>query len=552
MAIRSPTLPAGAVLAAGRSRTIARPAVRDRALSRPVVVWLVVLTPAVLLVHGYHPFSEDAGIYVAGVRKLVEPAFYVPDASFVLANTHLSLFAYSLAAILRITRMPLSYLLLLTHLASIFAFLAACLSLGRRIFFSKVAQWSAVALAGACFTMPVAATSLMLMDPYVTARSFSTPLSLFALAAAIDHRWVRTAFLLLFAGLMHPLMFVYAAAFVLLFILIDLGRAPLASFLCLLGISACGAIYLATLHTPVSAAYRQAVLSRSYLFPSQWAWFEYLGILVPLLAFALALRYLVPGVLAGKLCLAAVMLGTSTTISAFLFVHPSGPYLLARIQLLRSFHMLYLVGILLLGGLLGNRLLATSRENQPIPGARVIGFAMLAAVAMSMFLAQRYTYPLSAHIEFPRAVPLNPWERTFVWIRANTPPGAVFAANPDLVLLQGEEGQGFRVMTERSLLGDYKDEGGVVVFPTLATQWALERNAQAGLDRMTDAERAARLQPFGVTWLLLSSSATTSFPCPYRNLVAQVCQLAPTDPPLSNITLRRPGPADQPSTSQAQ
>jgi hypothetical protein len=530
LAVSSPTLATGSVFTGRPPRSIPGSSALGRAL-----MWLIVLTPAVLLVHGYHPFSEDAGIYVAGVRKLVQPAFYIPDASFVLANTRFSLFAHLLAAILRITRMPLSYLLLLTHLASIFTFLAACWSLVRRIFSSPVAQWSAVALAGACFTIPIAGTSLMLMDPYVTARSFSTPLGLFALAAAVDHRWALTAFLLLLTGLMHPLMFIYAAAFVPLFILVDLGRTRAAWTLNLLGILASGAIYLLTLHAPVSAAYHQAVLSRSYLFPSQWAWFEYLGLAVPLLLYALALREQDPHTPGGKLCLAAIMLGTSGTLSAFLFVHPSGPYFLARLQPLRSFHMLYLVGILLLGGLLGNRLIGATRRS-----ARLTGFALLTAAAVSMFFTQRFTYPRSAHIEFPRAAPRNPWEKAFAWIRANTPPDAVFATNPDLVLLHGEDGQGFRVMTERSLLGDYKDEGVVVVFPALATRWALERNAQEGLDRMTDAERVARLQPLGVSWLLLSSTATTSFACPYHNLVSQVCRLTPAVP---NLALGSPDAA---------
>ena len=520
----SPTLPAASVVVDRPAPALENAVVRDR-----TIVWLVALTPAVLLVHGYHPFSEDAAIYVAGVRKLVDPAFYIPDSAFVLANTRLSLFAHLLATILRITRMPLSYLLLLTHLVSIFAFLFACQSLARRIFSSPAAQWSAVALAGACFTMPLAGTSLMLMDPYVTARSFSTPLGLLALAAAIDHRWLRTALLLLLTGLMHPLMFAYAAAFVLLFVLIDLDHRRAACTLTLLSILTSGAIYLATMHSLVSAAYRQAVLSRSYLFPSQWAWFEYLGLAVPLLLYSLALRRTGPHTLTHKLCLAALMLGTSCTFSAFLFVHPSGPYLLARLQLLRSFHMLYLVGIILLGGLIGSRLLDAPAQNRPF--TRFAGLALPAFAAASMFLAQRLTYPLSAHIEFPHAAPRNPWEKTFLWIRANTPADAVFAANPDLVSLHGEDGQGFRVMTERSLLGDYKDEGVVVVFPPLAKQWALQHNAQEGLDQMSDAERLARLQPLGVNWLLLSSSAATSLPCPYRNLVSQICQLTPASQP---------------------
>lgn len=487
--------------------------------------WITLLTPAMLLIHGYHPFSEDAGIYVAGVRKLVDPSLFLSDAAFVLANTRFSLFAHLLAAIVRITQIPLSYVLLIAHLASIFAFLFACRSLARRVFASPAAQWFAVAFAGACFTMPIAGTSLFLMDPYVTARSFSTPFGLFALSAAIDRKWTLTSLLFLLTALMHPLMAIYVSAFALLFVLVDLGRARVAWTLSLLGVMASAVTDLVTMKMPVSAGHRQAILSRTYLFPARWAWFEYLGLTLPLVMYAVTLRSLGTRTLSGRLCLAAIMLGTSGAMSAFLFVDPSGPYLLARLQLLRSFHMIYLVGIILLGGYIGKRIFAASGNPPRTPRARWAALALLAATALSMFLTQRFTYPLSAHIELPGVAPRNPWQQAFLWIRANTPSDAVFAANPDLVTLDGEDGQGFRVMTERSLLGDYKDEGGAVVFPRLAAQWALEYNAQDGLDRLTDNQRLTRLQPLGVTWLLLSSRAVTSFPCPWRNAVAQVCQL---------------------------
>lgn len=382
----------------------------------------------------------------------------------------------------------------------------------------------------------------MLMDPYVTARSFSTPLGLFALAAAIDRRWALTAFLLLLTGLMHPLMFVYVAVFVLLFILIDLDRTRAAWRLSLAGVIASGGVYLATLHSTVAAAYRQAVLSRDYLFPGRWAWFEYLGLFLPLVILALALRWTASHTLARRLCLAAIMLGISATLSAFLFVHPSGPYALARLQPLRSFHMLYLVGIILLGGPIGDRLINSKMQDRRSLIARSGGLAILFTAAFSMFLTQRHTYPLSRQIELPRTAPRSPWEQAFLWIRANTPANAVFAADPDLVLVRGEEGQGFRVMTGRSLLGDYKDEGVVVVFPPLAGEWALQYNAQDGLDRMTDAERMARLRPLGVNWLLLSGSAVTSLPCPYRNRISQVCELAPArQSSVSKAALDTPG-----------
>ena len=43
----------------------------------------LLLTPLVLLVHGYHPFAGDAGIYTAGVRHILQPALYPLNAAFV-------------------------------------------------------------------------------------------------------------------------------------------------------------------------------------------------------------------------------------------------------------------------------------------------------------------------------------------------------------------------------------------------------------------------------------------------------------------------------------
>ena len=500
---------------------------RKPAVSRSALLWLATLTPAVLFIHGYHPFADDAGIYVAGIRKLTDPTLYRPDAAFVLANTRFSLFAHLLAGVVRITRIPLDYLLLATHLGSIFAFLLACWALARRIFASPAAQWSAVALAGACFTLPVAGTAILIMDPYVTARSISTPLGLFALAASIDRKWARAVLFLLLTALMHPLMAIYVAAFVFLFILVDLHHPRGACVLSFFVIIASGISYLATRHLPVSAAYNQAIHSsvRLYLFPSQWLWYEDIGLVVPLALFALAAYRLGSRTRAGKLCIAVVLLGTASMLSAFLFVHTSGPNLLARLQLLRSFHILYVLGIVLLGGFIGELLLHRSPDGSHVQPSRRMACALLIAIAVVMFLAQRHTYPLSAHIEFPGEAPRNPWQQAFVWIRVNTPRDAVFAANPQLVFLNGEDSQGFRATTGRSLLADDKDEGVAIVFPHLAARWAAERNAQAELDQLSDSERLVRLHPLGATWLLLSGHAATSFPCPYRNSVAQVCRL---------------------------
>jgi hypothetical protein len=494
--------------------------VRTIVISQSALLWIAILTPLVLVVHGYHPFADDAAIYISGIRKLANPALYQPDSAFVLAHTHLSLFAHILAWTERITRLPLELLLFATHLASIFLFLFACWTLAERLFPTSAQRWCAVTLAAATFTLPIAGTSLFLMDPYVTARSFSTPLALFALAAAIDRRWSRCLVLLLVGMLLHPLMTGYAAAFIAIFFLLDFGIPRAAFLVCAETIAGAALIYCFTRHAQITPGYQQAILSRDYLFPSRWLRLDYLGLGIPLILFAVASRSRT-NPLIRMLCLSACLLGCTSMLIAFLLVHPSGSLLLARLQPLRSFHMLYAVGVILSGGYVGS-LCFNARHGFR---TRWMALALLSVIAAIFFLAQRATYSSSAHIELPGIAPRNPWQQTFLWIRTNTPQNAVFAGNPDLVFIEGEDSQGFRATTERSLLADDKDEGIVVVFPYLAKQWALQRNPQAGLDHLTDSQRIARVRPLGADWILLPRSASTALPCPFRNAVAQVCRL---------------------------
>ena len=217
-------------------------------LTEKPAITIALLTPAVLLVHGYHPMADDGAVYVTGIKKLADPGLYQPDAVFALSPTHLSIFAHVLAALLRWGHLSLPALLLICHLASIFLFLLGSWKLAARIFPDHPARWGAVLLAACCFTLPVAGTSLSIMDPYVTARSFSTPLMLFALAAVLDQQWVTSALWLALAALLHPLMACYAAIALLTLALTSRRMWRSLGLLALLAWLLCAVIFLATRH----------------------------------------------------------------------------------------------------------------------------------------------------------------------------------------------------------------------------------------------------------------------------------------------------------------
>jgi len=477
----------------------------------------LLLTPIVLLVHGYHPYAGDAGIYVAGVRHILDPSLYPLNAVFASAFVKLSSFPWTMASVVRLSHVPLSWALLAAHLLSIYLFLAACWQLAARLFNNESARWSSLLFATVCFTLPVAGTALFVMDPYVTARSFSTPLSLTAVAACIDRAWLRTIVLLTLTALIHPLMAVYTIAFVVLHALVASGRTRLALTVCVALIAACGVAFGLAHGAPASPAYRQAISlpERTFLFLARWRWYETLGLFLPLLLFALALRQVGSASRNGAICLACLLLGTANIVIAAAFVPPAGPYSLVPLQALRSFHLIYALGVVLCGGVLAA---LTSRS-------RTAAISLVVVLFAGMFAAQRLSWTGSNHIEWPGAEPANPYQQAFLWIRDYTPRNAVFAFDPRLVYLPEEDEQGFRAIAERDHLADDKDAGIVAVIPRLADRWALQRNAELNIDHMTDSERIAALAPLGATWLLLPPSAKTAFPCPWRNGVIQVCRM---------------------------
>lgn len=506
------------VLEANSSALILEERISRRPLTLAIsdVAALTLLTPAVLLIHGYHPFADDAGIYVAGIRKMLDPSLFSIDASFVTAHTRLSIFSHLFAGTIRLFHIPLEISLFAAYLLSIFVFLLGCLRLSRRTFRDTHLQWGATLLAGSLFTLPVAATALWVMDPYVTARSFSTPLSLFAIAACIDREWKHAALWFAVVAALHPLMAAYLAGFLMAYAIISGNHWRWLTAACVLVFAGSAVIYLITRYAALPDGYREAILTRTYFFLSFWRWYEVLGLVIPLLLMLVAF-WRTHNIVVRNLCLSCIATGATASMVAICFVHTSGSYFLARIQPLRSFQLIYIVGILLLGAFLAEHFHGRHAT---------FGIALLLFVSGLMMLAQKQVYTTSAHVEWPFDAPRNPWQQAFLWIREKTPRNAVFALDSNYTKVVSEDTQGFRATAARSaLVDDLKDGGVAAIFPDLAHRWKSQRGLETGLDQISDRERIARLKPAGVTWILLSSRASTQLDCPYLNTAVMVCRL---------------------------
>lgn len=485
--------------------------------------FLLAIGALTFLVHGYHPFADDAGLYVAGVEKLLDPTLFPVGMRFILSETRIESF-YPL--VIGVTKMlggmlggSLEGALLLVYLLTLIAFIYGAWYVSGLITDCRFSRWTAVCLAGCFFTLPVAGTSIHIMEPYPGPRSIVAALSLFAVGLTLERRWFWLGVTLLASATMHPELTVFTGSFVLVLALLKGGRTRFALSACALALVITATLYTFTAHAAASAAYQVAQQSRTYIFLSDWHWYELLGVLLPLCLLAVAATRLRLSSVAGGLCVACVFAGTTSLVCSALFVHPAGPGLLARLQMLRMFQLIYMVGVLLLGCGIGMFLVNKGT------GWRSIGIGALATLATAMFFLQTAAFGHSNHLELPGLRPRNAYEQAFLWIRDDTPRTAVFAADPMMVFAPGEDEQNLRAMAERSVLADYKDEGLVLVFPKDSGDWYKQFDAQAGIASMSDAERIARLVPLGASWVMLPESARTALPCPYRNDVVSVCRL---------------------------
>jgi hypothetical protein len=501
---------------------------------------LAVLTACTLLIHGYHPFAEDGGLYVAGIEYTLQPTLFPRYTAFVTEHLGYSVFAPLLAGAVRWTHLPLAAVLLFAYVASLLLSFFSAHQLLRRCVASRWAELGGLALLAAWWTLPIAGTSLMLMDPYLTARSFSTPLSLLAIALALD-AWPTwrppavCALVLFAAALLHPLMAAYALAFV-----IALRTARLSRSWRAFGGLAFAALAIASIvqarAQPEPPEVVAAAISRYYWFLSQWQWYELLGLAGPIIILLLLSRSatVLRSPAAVLLVRVAIFTGLTAVLVAMLYAHQdSTTHAVARLQPLRIFLLLYAVMTLLLGGWLTQTCVEHLHHTSSTRKRRLLialACCVFAAMAATFFFVQRATYPASPHIELPgrQARNSNPWVRAFLWARAHTPPDALFALDAKYVNEDGEDAQTFRAWALRSALPDFSKDGGeAAIAPSLAAAWYTAATAQRGLSSEDDRIRDVRILPLGATWMIVHATAQTRHPCPYDNGVIKVCKLTP-------------------------
>lgn len=477
---------------------------------------LLAITFLAVLIHGYHLGADDAAIYVPAIKSVADPGLYPFGSEFFMSHAHFSFFSNIVGDSARLSRLPIDVVIFAWHAGTVFLLLLSGWRLARICFVREEARWCAVGLLAAMLSVPVAGTALAVMDPYLTARSLSTPATMFAISCWLEGRRKPALAWLLLTALVHPQMSGFAIVFLICLESVrrhnglpEKADAAMAS----------GIPFLFPFHAARGAA-RDVLFSRTYFFVGQWMWYEWAGILAPLALFWWFSSARLKGATDEFLILSAALVpfGLLFTAAGILVGIPAWLENYTRLQPMRAFHLVYVVLFILLGGLAQEYLLKRRA---------VRWLALFVPMAAGMWCMQQCNFPASLHVEWPGEQTSNSWNTAFLWIRGHTPKNAIFAIDPNYMLSPGEDMHGFRAVAERSVLADsVKDSGAVSLFPQLAGDWSSQTQAGRGWKnfKLVDFQKLA--SEFPVTWVLTAMPLPGGLNCPYHNRDFAVCRIA--------------------------
>jgi hypothetical protein len=493
---------------------------------------LLGLTAATILIHGYHVGVEDQGIYLPGILKDLSPSLFPHDAIFFEAQTRPTLIDETIAAVVRTTHLSVEWALLLFHLLTIFLILLGAWRVVRRCFPATGAAWGGLSLLTGLFLLPIAGTSQYIIDQYMHPRALATGLILLPVADLLPGQmrirgwrlWLWCGFCFVTAFIFHLQIAIFGLG-LLIFLAIPWERwIPFmrATSFALIPVGA-----IQHLFERGSPAWQEAARTRSQHYLVRWEWYEWLGIIAPMLIFwwwaKIADKHKLP-VLAW-FSRRLTLYGTIVLVVGSALILPPALERLTPTQPMRMFIFVYLYLLLLGGGLLGQFALRKVAWRWAV---------LFVPMAVGMYVADRELFPASPHVEWPGTTPNNSWVQAFLWIRQNTPNDAYFALNPRYYDDPGNNNRGFRAWARRSQLADWgKDAAVASILPELSLRWQREVHSLDGWEHLGSADFERLQRDFGVNWTILERNLPDGHPrqvpenldCSYQNRDLYVCRI---------------------------
>jgi hypothetical protein len=475
---------------------------------------LLALTVLAVLIHGYHYGIEDEAIYLPAIKKILDPSLYPRGSEFFMSQARGTALPWIIAGATRLTRVPLPWVVITAQFVSVYVFLLGCWMIAARFFQRAREQWAAVALVTALLTLPISGTSIYLVDQHLHPRTLACAFVLIAIAYSLERRALATLVACVCATVLHPLMALYGIAFVAtLWLPLERWTMWRRAF----GTSALRqmngtTLFAAFVAVPFLArpteAWRQALATREYYTLRNWDWYEWLGLLGPIVIVWWITRLCERRELtnAGRLMYRLTLYAVVMAVATMAITLPHSTEFLWPLQIGRYLHTVYLLMILIAGGLLARKRAWIS-----------LGLSVALGAVMCFVQFDQFDANGGHHIDFPGLKSRNAYMQAFLWARDHTPKDSYFALDPEY--MDGSDHYGFRAVAERSQMADVsKDAAVVTVSPTLASEWKREVDALRGWDKFTGADFARLRRDFGVDWVVVTAKRGNLPPgmeCPY-------------------------------------
>jgi len=471
---------------------------------------------------GYHPGAEDDGVYLTAVKADLNPHLFPHDADFFRLQMRTSVFDNWMADFVVGTKISVEWAELLWQLFSILLIVWASWSIVCQLFRGRAARLGGIAMLSAMFTLPVAGTALYIADQYLHPRAPAAALILFAASRILAKKGWQAVPLVGLAFVIHPLMGAMGISFCCVLAMFEPLRLRFqfleGSFIPEEAASAL-TIPFGWIFDPPSKPWLEALRSRHWFRLYEWTWYEWLGVLGPMVIFWWVARIACRSGERNLSRLAMAILvysGFQLTIS-MVILGPESLIGMSTLEPMRYLHLVYVFLALTLGAYVGRYVLKGNVWRWAV-------FLLLANGGM--FLAQRDLFAGSPHLELPGIRSSNPWLNAFDWIRRNTPEDAYFALDPNYMAASGEDYHSFRALAERSMLSDnIKDTSVVTKVPELGSVWREQQLAMDGWTRFQLADFERLKAQFGVGWVVVSYPPPAGLGCKWHNGEISVCAI---------------------------
>lgn len=473
---------------------------------------------------GYRYGVSDQAFYIPAVLRHLDPSLFPRDWAVLLApQDRFNVFTPAIAALARLTRLPVPVVFAGLHLTALLTLFLAVLGIGSALYRSR---WTTVALAAALtLRHAVALGAVNTLEGYMHPRLLAFAVGSLAVAAFLTRRRLAAALLLPVALAIHPT----TAAWFTLWIAVAFvasdrryWRPALA-----VGVGAAAVAAWAVLAGPLAGRLRTmdplwlSVLGqKKYLFPTAWpigGWLP--AVLTPLAAGWLYTRRQAEGLVTDAE--RGIAAGAAVLVAAFL---ASLPFTAARLALavqLQVPRVLWMVDLLALVYVVWY-MAEGARWARHGVAARTARTTAIVLVALS--LARGGYVMFVQHASRPVVqmdLPATAWTDAMRWVEANTPKDAWVLAAPGHAWKYGAS---VRVAARRDVYLEEAKDTAMAMYSREAAMTVLERIPRAApFDDLTADAARALAREAGPD--VMVTEKDLALPLMYRNTTFKVYRL---------------------------